>query len=403
MSRTTEVESGPAGPVVVRRAIGPDAPGLRRIGERLVAAAHPGVVEVLSSGGSEQEWELRLAHAGHPVGLMGQLSPERVAAIAAAVATTLADLHAIGLVHGAVEPSHVLVGAHGRPVLCGLVPEVDGREPTDDVAALGALMVSLLGPGDDPVVLPQRRWARTRPTADWSRRSLLLLADHACAEPSSRRPSARRLAAEISEAVPGAVLEIAPAAGPDGDDPMGSLRPEVGDEAPPPRLSALAGAVVGVVLLGAVGVQLARPHSESADTATPAPTTSVLEPGARPACVPLPAAHGSGSGCATPVEVDGSLVRVGEVRYQVGEPGDVVALGDWDCEGGATPAVLRPSTGEVFVFDSWAGEADVAVGATDRVDGADELVVEGASDGCDRLIVVRADGTRQPVSNVGRA
>ena len=40
-------------------------------------------------------------------------------------------------------------------------------------------------------------------------------------------------------------------------------------------------------------------------------------------------------------------------RYVVGRPGDLVATGDWNCDGTATPAVLRPETGEVAVFDRW--------------------------------------------------
>src|SRR5204863_3836439 len=41
------------------------------------------------------------------------------AALVAAVAETVADLHAIGVIHGRIEPSHVLVAGGGRPILCG--------------------------------------------------------------------------------------------------------------------------------------------------------------------------------------------------------------------------------------------------------------------------------------------
>ena len=27
--------------------------------------------------------------------------------------------------------------------------------------------------------------------------------------------------------------------------------------------------------------------------------------------------------------------------------------GDWDCDGQATPAIVRPSTGHVVLFDAW--------------------------------------------------
>lgn len=96
MARTLEVEAVGAAAIVVRRATGPaDVDHLRATGERLGAAAHPGVAEIVSSQGGDDEWELRLVHAGRPVDVVGRLSAEQVAAIAAAVAATLADLHAI--------------------------------------------------------------------------------------------------------------------------------------------------------------------------------------------------------------------------------------------------------------------------------------------------------------------
>jgi hypothetical protein len=416
VSCSTEVEKGAGGPVVVKRASGPDAEHLRLVGERLRAAAHPGVVQVLSSTGTEAEWELRLAHAGRPVDLVGPLSPEQVAGVAAAVATTLADLHAIGVVHGSVDCSHVLVGATGRPVLCGFGLADRDAEPADDVAALGSVMVSLLGTDDGAVPLPQRRFGRSRSPEAWTRRSLLLLADHACAEPATRRPSARRLAAEVSGAVPGATLDL-PADGPSTDvearedhpfDALAALR-DGGQDASGhrPRLPALACAVVGALVLGAGGVQLARPYVDGAGpSASPpiaatrhvsAPTTEATT-GPPPICVPPPSAVVGGSACAAPVVVAGSTVLVGTVRYQVGEPDDMVALGDWDCDGGATPAVLRPSTGEVFVFSTWARDGDVAVPAVERVEGADDLVAERGPGGCARLVVVGADGSRHAIS-----
>ena len=42
-----------------------------------------------------------------------------VGGVAASVASTLADLHDAGVVHGRLDASHVLVGDGGRPRLCG--------------------------------------------------------------------------------------------------------------------------------------------------------------------------------------------------------------------------------------------------------------------------------------------
>ncbi|MEO7428475.1 MAG: hypothetical protein ABIY48_03740, partial [Acidimicrobiales bacterium] len=206
MSRTTEVQRAGASAIVVRQATGPDdASYLRATADRLEAAAHPGVVEVVSSHGDGEHWELRLVHAGRPVELVGPLPAEQVAGTVAAVAAILADLHAAGIVHGDIEGSHVLIGRTGRPVLCGFGPRLAAvpARPEDDVAAVGSLIVALLGPDHDLEPIPDHRWRRTG-SAGWARRSLLLIADHACAEPPTRRPTARRLAAAIGEAVPGA-------------------------------------------------------------------------------------------------------------------------------------------------------------------------------------------------------
>jgi hypothetical protein len=58
---------------------------------------------------------------------------------------------------------------------------------------------------------------------------------------------------------------------------------------------------------------------------------------------------------------------------------------------------LRPSTGAVFLFDSWAGAgADVTATPTTAI--ADGAAVETRADGnCTTLVVVRADGSRQEV------
>ena len=46
------------------------------------------------------------------------------------------------------------------------------------------------------------------------------------------------------------------------------------------------------------------------------------------------------------------------VRYELGRRGDVALLGDWDCDGKATPAAWRPSTREVFYFAGWANPGE---------------------------------------------
>ncbi len=44
--------------------------------------------------------------------------------------------------------------------------------------------------------------------------------------------------------------------------------------------------------------------------------------------------------------------------YVIGASGDQLVLGDWNGDGTRTPALYRPSTGEVWAFDRWADEGE---------------------------------------------
>jgi len=397
VSRSCEVEAIGSAAIVVRRGTGAaDAAHVRAAGERLAAAAHPGVVEVVSSTGTDDLWELQVVHAGRPVGLVGPLSVEQVAGVAAAVAATLADLHAAGVVHGSIDGSHVLIGPHGRPVLCGFDPEAgQAARPEDDIAALGALIVQLLGTDAEVEPIPERRWRRGAAWTGWARRSLLLVADQACAEPPTRRPSARRLAAAIADAVPGAQAPDAshPIA---ADDPLDSLRPRVEDEHPPARLPAVICALLGVAALGAGAWRVAQPM-RTAEPAASAPTTALAPAPLLPTTTtPHPTTSMQPTTTRPPITVEGTSVAMGGRHFEIGQPGDLVVVGDWDGDGEPTAAVLRPATGEVFVFRSWTSGDEVVVRAVATVEGAVELQVDRAGDR-DRLAVRAADGSRHAI------
>lgn len=405
MAHHMEVLPGDPTAVVVKRAAGSGAADLRLEGERLRAAAHPGVVEVLSSSGSDDAWELRLAHAGRPLATMGSLTTVQAAGLAASLAATLADLHDASIVHGRVEPAHVLISGQGHPVLCGFGPSTTASA-ADDVAGVGALLADLLGTATDMEPIPERRWRR-RSWAGWDRRGLLLLADQACADPPSRRPTARRLAAAITATVPDALLR-SPAATSSAapsleEDPIEALRSTVVATSDParPRLPLLAGAAAAVVLVAVGGVRSLDPggtgstvptavRPTSTSTADLPPTTTTTRPEVPPRpCVVLPGT--APGGCAS-VQVAGTTVLSGQVRYEVGEPGDELVLGDWDCDGAATPALLRPATGHVFVFPAWAVADDVVVPPAARVEGAIDLEVVRGPGGCADLVARTPSG-----------
>lgn len=210
MTQDTEIElqTGTAGPELRKRAR--TDRGRERIARevaRLTAANHPGVVPLLR----HDEGSLTLGWAGgqtletHTPDLAG------AAALLASLASTVADLHGLGIVHGRIEASHVVIDPEGRPRLGGLRGLDDDEHPalpTDDVAALGALLERLVGPGSELEPIPERRWARRR-WLGYQRRSLQTLADQATDPDPARRPTARELAASVADAVPDAAFHLA--------------------------------------------------------------------------------------------------------------------------------------------------------------------------------------------------
>jgi len=108
-----------------------------------------------------------------------------------------------------------------------------------------------------------------------------------------------------------------------------------------------------------------------------------------------------GDGCLDAVVVTDRVVEAAGQRWALGEPGDTVAVGDWDCDGLATPAVYRPSSGQVFVFSRWATpEEALAVRPAALVAGGREIVrtsPERADSPCDGLSVMLPDGSQQTV------
>jgi len=197
----------------VHRKVSKSAAGGERIraeAELLAAARHPGLVELVGvEGSTERPALVTVLVDGPTLASPMALTVEEVAGVVGAVAATLADLHELGIVHGAVLPEHVLLGSDGRPVLCGFgsagrVGEDDERHPATDVAALGRLL---------------RRLA-TGPDA----RPLRRLAEAATADDPAARPSAGELAAGLAEAVPGARLPVPRTGGARGLDPASDLR-----------------------------------------------------------------------------------------------------------------------------------------------------------------------------------
>jgi hypothetical protein len=390
-------------------------------------AQRPGVVEVAGLFDGEEATELTLRMAGDRMHIPGSLAPAQAASLLQDLATTVADLHERGVTHGRIGIDHLVLDAAGHPVLCGfgdawahtgVDPARLARGQAADVAALGELLTLLLAPGSDIAVLPEHRHhlsaeERLREQRDGERRALLTLADQAAAADVERRPSAARFAELLSRASPtpdrAATGEPTAAAAGFGDLPSAGRIGAAGAESPatqrlarpeplrrlvPPlpqlrwrsalpsassleRLRSLPFRAAGIALLALTGLGLL--------------TTGVasLRHGSRP--------HLDGPVEAS-IRVAGRTVTVGSRRFELGQAGDLVTLGSWRCDGSTMPALLRPSTGEVFVFDSWASPGhDVTVHPTAVMPGARSLQATPAAGGCMGLSVVLADGTMQAV------
>jgi eukaryotic-like serine/threonine-protein kinase len=99
-------------------------------------------------------------------------------------------------------------------------------------------------------------------------------------------------------------------------------------------------------------------------------------------------------GCSVPVAWDGDRLlvpraeTVPEVYDLDARQEDDLVMGDWTCDGHDTPALYRPSTGDLFVFDGFAEEDEEITGRVEDTGvrhGAPRVLTDEA--GCDRVEV----------------
>jgi hypothetical protein len=370
------------------------APGddllLVREAAMLTAARHPGVVPLVGLGRTEGHLELLTAWVGTRSLLDARpLPPVQAAGVVRALATTVADLHRHGVVHGAIEASHVLLDSQGRPVLCSFgraafvgTTEVGPTRPSDDVAALGELLIDLVGDADDPELVPSRRFGRRR--EHHLHRGILTLADHARAHDATTRPSAAALASALADLVPDAALPS------ELGQQLERLRASAATVEPRPRR----GRVVGATLLvGALSV-LAFGTVAFGTVVTSAP--------AAPDPVPV-AVTTAPSATNAPSSTDAPMVDLAGHRYEIGRPGDRAHVGHWRCDTDQQVILVRPTTGELFLFDDAPpGGEQRTVTAFAKVLGATDARPVGVDDSCPTLMVERADGQVTPLALPGR-
>jgi hypothetical protein len=440
---------------------------LRHEATCLDAAAHPGVVtfngldadsQILSTGWVGGE---TLATA-----ISAQRPRKWVALVTGRLATTVAALHDRGIVHGRIEPSHVVVG-DDVPILLGFAEaSLHGADTARDVAAIGQLVLSLLGPTTvpprpRPTRLTRSGDARTVDPREGSLRSAALRAnssriDSGCTAhelarvlldiatdesttapaetrmPSSRRRSARVLmiagvaiaatvavvtlvggspststsadqidsvdvlpATESTATQPGPPTTSIPAAAP-------TTAPSSASAAAPTTATSPASAPTPASTTIAL-----TPLSSSTATSTPAvsATTSFRPSDPQPVAsnAALPTRIWPQSDCSEPCRrgqpLGDGIVIHDSLRYRIaGFSGDRIVLGDWDCDGSVTAALLRTPSGAIDVFDAWPTASAPAMARRVGVHAdAIELDVEVRGT-CDALIALDAAHARSELT-----
>ncbi len=429
---------------------------LHREARVLAVARLPGVVELigLDDRGDEADLVTR-AVVGGSLATSRPDQADRALALVAAVAAIVADLHELGIVHAAIDPSHVLLDERGRPVLCGFgsaglvgdpLPQrrTDGPgppptlRPSRDVYALGRLLEHLTAPAEP--TSSRHRSSRT-PTLH---RSIAALVAQATAEDPTCRPTAAAFLEGVLALTPSPLLALDPEPPARGIRPHHRPEEHAGREATPPhrrRGRLLAAAVSASAVIGIVVLEVGRPDPPEVATVLPVgaapPSASVAPPPGESTTAGLDAPGPTGLSSSTeptrpttptstppttgprapscddarqpvaptapappctrsaPAPAEGIIV--GADRYAVGDPGDEVLVGDWRCDTSLDVTVVRPRTGDVYLFERLphSGDPD-EVGAVQIAHlgpGAHLEAGPADPDGCPALVGRLADGT----------
>jgi len=132
------------------------------------------------------------------------------------------------------------------------------------------------------------------------------------------------------------------------------------------------------------------------------PLTNWFQPGVLPfSQYPVPC--GSGADCdeialvnpSSQVNLYDEIISTATVeQFWFGDPGDVPLMGDWDCDGTATPGMYRPSNGYAYLTntlppDGGAGVGDPALTFFYGMAGDIPIVGDWTNDGCDTLGIYR--------------
>lgn len=404
----------------VRHAEGVAAQALRDEATVMARAQHPGVAVIRALVDDGASVTLTIGHPGGPLLDGVVLTLQEIAGVFAVLATTIADLHHLGVTINRLDGATVIVGSDGRPTVIDLSHARcehtvagaggDQRVATDD-RMLGSLLAATLGRCAPHALaaaleVPRTRWRsvlRLRRSPQGLAQTLGALAAAAERGQMTARQMSARLVG-LDARLPGRTVSTGmepwgprplttgpsdePGAYDPGPAPMATTDPDVGSGSgrraraqTPPRWRPLV-----IVVCGALGTTLvwlavaspSRPHAmrASASAATPLCLEQSL----------------SGS-CLSPATYAAGVLHTVGGNFAVGRPGDVLAAGRWTCSGDVTLALLRPDRGEVWAFSRWpAAQESLTARPVAHVAHARTLSTRAGTD-CDTLVVGRDDNS----------
>lgn len=417
MSVTTHVAVINQRAVFIKRA----APGetsirLAHEAEMLTQAAGKGVMELVEfiDGADGAVLTAYFVGGGTALDLRSrrEVSARVVATMAATLAETLADIHDRGFVHGSVCAEHVLAPAES-PTLCGWAsaviarrngledPTSDSPNPHDDAVGLASLVVDLLDESTDTLAeairaVVARVGTRDADAAPSMRAIAVGLRALVPVESSmgddeevvSRIPTGRALYAR------GGRGEAHVGERTNRFERRGKLLARIPAGSRHLRLAGIGamaiGSVLGVIVFWGgsdLPASSLGPHQDNKNECAISASTE-------------PVVDIDSDGCFESVVVIGRFVSAGEVSWELGNEGDLVVVGDWDGDDMATPGIVRPSTGEVWIFERWA-KLDEEVPAqkveVDPVLSAKSAQVVKNKAGLDVIEIADAEGVRQQI------